>query len=1013
MRSLMLLSCLGCVLSTHAQPLPRVWPGLEQGAVLYCTDPFRYDGASTPGNPGELIVAWSDMRDGLGRVMLQKFSDQDPGGPGLWDSEVPGLGPLHALAGPVCDVTPFLPWLVSDGAGGALVLWQDMTGGYRSELHIQRVGDGTDGGGDWIWPQDLLITDQAAVPSDGCRSPSERCRSANSDENKALCGDGAGGAWVLWRQFMEGLRLTHVEADGSLDPDFPSEGLVLPMQAYSFRLCGDGLGNALIFYNSGNEQGEGLPLSLLGVRPDGSLILPGVGRRISSETASIYQFSCQDGTNGRTLVAWSGAEPDGSLEARVQLLDAGLQDLWTGQGVPLGLVQYDDRMRLAPAGADGPIHVAYHSTGGWLAQRLDASGHLLWGAGVSLDFTPDSTLDMLHALSSDGEGLVCLLQHGGELLAQRLDAAGTAQWPTETLPLGGSLDYDDAASFSTDGGGGLLAAWSSRVGAERRLVLQHRRASGESHWPADEGELLRASAAWAFSPTLVAGGQNPLCLFSSEDSLFAQRLDVETGERAWGFLERPLSTNTQFAKPQTIRSNGSTWVLGSVASSLGASCLRLQAVDDDGQAITAPIAVSPGSENLPDFWMHERARLVASGDRIYVFFEEETAVTTLRAQCFTLAGERLWGERGLSLHPATGATYRLLADAAPAPDGGADVLWTEWTGDQHRGYLQHLDPEGQAAFPENNGRGHAVAPTTNLWISSLHMKPLGEGARLISVSPVPTVQRLFALDVEGNELWSRTWSGYLLSASQLDLDSQGRPWFSWREVDSLGARLRLVLLSPAGDELGNWSVPMAQYESIFSWLLVEGREDFALLGAGSRPDGTDGLRLAAWQIPPAGQEPTLLFDDPLLPGAVPIDGLELAQAPQGDAWVCWSDARGSRYGYGHQGRLLRLDVLDLNSSQASPSQPTAFGLLRNRPNPFNPETWIEFSLATAGPVRVDILNLAGQRVRRLQEGRLQAGFQRLRFDGRNEAGAALASGLYFCRLQAGEQLLTSRMLLVR
>ena len=73
------------------------------------------------------------------------------------------------------------------------------------------------------------------------------------------------------------------------------------------------------------------------------------------------------------------------------------------------------------------------------------------------------------------------------------------------------------------------------------------------------------------------------------------------------------------------------------------------------------------------------------------------------------------------------------------------------------------------------------------------------------------------------------------------------------------------------------------------------------------------------------------------------------------------------------------------------------------PNPFNPRTEIVFRLANvpAGntPVTVDLYDTAGRRVRRLWDGPLAAGRHRLTWDGRDDAGAALASGLYLVRVR--------------
>jgi hypothetical protein len=173
------------------------------------------------------------------------------------------------------------------------------------------------------------------------------------------------------------------------------------------------------------------------------------------------------------------------------------------------------------------------------------------------------------------------------------------------------------------------------------------------------------------------------------------------------------------------------------------------------------------------------------------------------------------------------------------------------------------------------------------------------------------------------------------------------------------------------------------------------------------------MRVRGYRLDEGVEIPALLFNDLLTSAHLYAWQPELRPAPNGDAWLLWRDLRGGEMGYGNQARLLRLDVLEQNTALDPPATPAAFRLEPNHPNPFNPETTIRFQLAQAGSARLEVFNLAGQRVRVLQDGDLPAGTHSLRFDARNDAGRELGSGLYFYRLSAGGQSRTERMLLVR
>ncbi len=93
-------------------------------------------------------------------------------------------------------------------------------------------------------------------------------------------------------------------------------------------------------------------------------------------------------------------------------------------------------------------------------------------------------------------------------------------------------------------------------------------------------------------------------------------------------------------------------------------------------------------------------------------------------------------------------------------------------------------------------------------------------------------------------------------------------------------------------------------------------------------------------------------------------------------------------------------------------------LLRNYPNPFNPETWIPYQLATPAEVVLTIYDMNGQLVRRLAVGHQAAGMYQSRsraiyWNGRNQLGESVASGLYFYTLMAGEFTATRRMVILK
>lgn len=95
------------------------------------------------------------------------------------------------------------------------------------------------------------------------------------------------------------------------------------------------------------------------------------------------------------------------------------------------------------------------------------------------------------------------------------------------------------------------------------------------------------------------------------------------------------------------------------------------------------------------------------------------------------------------------------------------------------------------------------------------------------------------------------------------------------------------------------------------------------------------------------------------------------------------------------------------------ASPTDFELFQNYPNPFNPETVIRYHLPSASQVELAIYNILGQKVRTLVNSTLKPGAHKISWNGRNDAGVAVASGVYIYRLQADGYVKSRKMLLLR
>jgi|GEM_PF-3677672 len=128
----------------------------------------------------------------------------------------------------------------------------------------------------------------------------------------------------------------------------------------------------------------------------------------------------------------------------------------------------------------------------------------------------------------------------------------------------------------------------------------------------------------------------------------------------------------------------------------------------------------------------------------------------------------------------------------------------------------------------------------------------------------------------------------------------------------------------------------------------------------------------------------------------------------------WMDTRNGR-GWDIFGKVLskRDIVTAVEESESSWQLPMRFALHQNYPNPFNPETRIEFSLPRTSFVTIEIFNILGQRVRTLVNERLSVGYKNVTWNGRDDNGLSVSSGIYFYRIVTDDFAESKKMILLK
>ncbi len=100
-------------------------------------------------------------------------------------------------------------------------------------------------------------------------------------------------------------------------------------------------------------------------------------------------------------------------------------------------------------------------------------------------------------------------------------------------------------------------------------------------------------------------------------------------------------------------------------------------------------------------------------------------------------------------------------------------------------------------------------------------------------------------------------------------------------------------------------------------------------------------------------------------------------------------------------------------NQRLPTVIKTFALLQNYPNPFNPNTTIEYELPKSGNVEVKVFSINGQLVKTLESTRQVQGMHSVVWDGKNNNGQTVASGLYIYQVAFENSMLAKKMLFIK
>jgi hypothetical protein len=435
---------------------------------------------------------------------------------------------------PLCTAVDqqYSPAMVSDGAGGAIVIWKDyrISGyPYFPNIYAQRIS--AEGTVSWTANGVAICTD------------------THGQDMHAIASDGAGGAIVTWCERRNGINYgiyaQRISAAGTVQ--WTADGVALCTAGVAPAIASDGAGGAIIAWMDERVSGWGGTINLYAQRisaagavqwpVDGVALCTAAGNQEAPKIVA-------DGVGG-AIVTWQDFRNSFDYNIYAQRISAEGATQWEADGVALCLTPNQQTYAtIVSDGAGGAIVTWSDMRSGVAsdvyAQRVSADGSVPWTAdGVAISTAPGH--QSKSTITSDGVGgaIVTWMDDrlGGlsdnDIYAQRISAVGATQWTADGVALCTATSHQIEPMIVSDDAGGAIVTWYDQRNGNTNndIYAQRISAGGSIPWPAD-GVAISTTPGHQEVPAIVPDGAGG-AIIAWEDyrsgayDIYAQRVWVD------------------------------------------------------------------------------------------------------------------------------------------------------------------------------------------------------------------------------------------------------------------------------------------------------------------------------------------------------------------------------------------------------------------------------------------------------------------------------------------------------
>lgn len=539
-----------------------------------------------------------------------------------------------------------------------------------------------------------------------------------------------------------------------------------------------------------------------------------------------------------------------------------------------------------------------------------------------------------------------------------------ATWLTDGNLVCGATTNQNGSVAISDGAGGAFIAWTDPRNGSNDIYMQRVNGAGNALWAADGIAVCTAALAQDYAALVSDGAGGVIVAWSDARNattfydIYAQRIN-SSGVAQWTANGVVVCTATRGQYYPHMTSNGA------------------------GGAIVT--------------WDDDRA----TNSDVY-------------AARLTAAGATPDGASGIPV--ATGAAVQSGASLIPYGGGGAIMAWTDSRNGSFDIYAARLSSAGVVL----DAAGIAVCTSGgDQYYPNTVADGVGGAIMVWSDARAPAIyaQRITSLGVvqwaANGVAVAATGTGSVFTRPEAIADGAGGAIIAWWDffgVTSYDVMAQRINSSGATQ----WTPDDLKVCALSS----EAREPVMV------SDNAGGV-VIAWRDNRNGGPTYDIFAQRVLPGgtvAWPTNGVPVCQADldqnyltaasdgAGGVICAWADKRDFT---ATDIYAQRIGSSGLVPTGVGDTPSAAFRVLPAWPNPFTGETTLAVLLNTPSDVSVDVFDVAGRRVRRFAFSHVPAGERQITIVSRDDAGHALSSGVYFCRVRANGAFHTQRLVLVR